>query len=136
MVAGDSRVHCIRRQIDLSRPRNRAAINEDVLEELHVTQGCEDTGQFFWTQAHSPSQSVLESNKKAVAGFRFHFHYIPVHSNRAPIIVTAQPFSAVSSPGRAASLPTIPLDISSPSFLDQVQSRSEEHTSELQSPMY
>ena len=44
MVAGDSRVHCIRRQIDLSRPRNRAAINEDLLEELHVTQGCEDTG--------------------------------------------------------------------------------------------
>ena len=44
MVAGDSGVHCIRRQIDLSRPRNRAAINEDLLEELHVTQGCEDTG--------------------------------------------------------------------------------------------
>jgi hypothetical protein len=34
-VAGDLGVHCIRRQVDLTRPRDRAVIDEDLREELH-----------------------------------------------------------------------------------------------------
>jgi len=51
--AGDLGVHCVRRQIDLTGPRNRAAINEDPFEELHIRQGSQRTGQFFWPQPHT-----------------------------------------------------------------------------------
>jgi hypothetical protein len=35
-MAGNLGVHRIRRQIDLTGPRDRAVINEDLLEKLHV----------------------------------------------------------------------------------------------------
>ena len=37
-AAGDLGVHGVRRQIDLTGPRNRAAINEDLLEKLRIRQ--------------------------------------------------------------------------------------------------
>ena len=70
-------IHCIRRQIDVARPRDRAAINEDPLKKLGVQQECKRTGQLFSTQLHTPSESVLESDKKTVSGLRLHFDYIP-----------------------------------------------------------
>lgn len=35
-LAGDLGVHCIRRQIDLTGPRDSAAINEDLFEKVHI----------------------------------------------------------------------------------------------------
>jgi len=77
-LAGEFRVHCVRRQIDLSRPRHRAAINENLPEELHVTQGRQYTGQFFLPQTYTPCQPVFESDK-AVVRLRLHFNYVPIH---------------------------------------------------------
>jgi len=42
-LAGDLSVHCIRRQIDLTGPRDSPAINEDLLEKLHIPQRREYT---------------------------------------------------------------------------------------------
>ena len=47
LLAGDLSIHCIRRQIDLTRPRYCAVINEDLLEKVHVFQRRKCTGQFF-----------------------------------------------------------------------------------------
>ena len=43
-LASDLSIHGIRRQIDLTGPRDSAAINEDLLETLHIPQRREDTG--------------------------------------------------------------------------------------------
>ena len=53
-LAGDLGVHGIRRQIDLARPRNRAVVNEDLLEELYIGQRRQRTGQLIWLQPHAP----------------------------------------------------------------------------------
>jgi|GEM_PF-2570623 len=78
-LAGDLSIHCIRRQVDLTGPRDRAIINEYLLEEPLIPQRCEYTGQFFWPQPHTPRQSVFESDKEAVVRLRFHFNYVPIH---------------------------------------------------------
>src|SRR5712692_8905781 len=79
-LAGDLSVHCIRRQIDLTGPRDCAAINEDLLEKPHIPQGRQYTRQFFSPQSHTPRQSVFESDKEAIVRLRFHFSYVPIHS--------------------------------------------------------
>src|SRR5271157_6215622 len=78
-LAGDLGVHCIRRQIDLTGPRDRAAINEDLFEKLHIRQRRQRTGQLFWPQPHTSRQSVFESDKQAVARLRLYLNYVPVH---------------------------------------------------------
>ena len=80
MPAGDLGVHCIRRQIDLTGPRNRATINEDLFEKLHIRQRRQRTGQLFRPQPHTSRQSVFESDKEAVARLRLYLNYVPVHS--------------------------------------------------------
>jgi hypothetical protein len=42
-LAGDLSVHRVRCQIDLTGPRNRAAVDKDLLKKLHVPQGRECT---------------------------------------------------------------------------------------------
>src|SRR5438552_1899069 len=76
-LAGDLSVHCIRRQIDLAGPRDSAAINEDLLEKLHIPQLREYTCQLFSPQPHTASQPVFESHKEAIVRLRLHFSYVP-----------------------------------------------------------
>jgi hypothetical protein len=47
MPAGYQGVHCIRREVYLAGPGDCAAIDEDLLEKIGVTQRFEDTGQVF-----------------------------------------------------------------------------------------
>src|SRR5437016_3931492 len=100
-LAGNVCVHRIRRQIDLTRPRDRTAINEDPLEEARVPQGRKSTRQFFFAQSHTPSQPVLKSDEEAVVRFGLHFNYIPIHrtsprlrqrlNSRRRCVLTAEP---------------------------------------------
>jgi hypothetical protein len=53
-LVGDLSVHCIRGEIDLAGPSDRAVIDEDLLKKLRVQQGRERTGQLFWLQLHVP----------------------------------------------------------------------------------
>jgi hypothetical protein len=46
-LAGDLSVHGIRGQIDLAWPGDRAAIDENPFEKLHIPQRRERAGQFF-----------------------------------------------------------------------------------------
>jgi hypothetical protein len=52
-LAGDLGIHCVRRQINLTGPSNGAVINEDFLEELHIRQRRQCTGQLFSPQPHA-----------------------------------------------------------------------------------
>ena len=71
-LAGDLGVHGIRRQIDLTGPRNRAAINEDLFEKLHIRPRRQRTVQLLSPQPHTSPQSVFESDKQAVARLRLY----------------------------------------------------------------
>src|SRR5712692_2338025 len=75
-LAGDLSVHRIRRQIDLTWPRDGAAINENLLEKLHIPQRREYTCQLFSPQPHTASQPVFESHKEAIVRLRLHFSYV------------------------------------------------------------
>lgn len=74
--ANDLRIHCIGGQIDFSRPRYRATIDENLLEKLRVPQRRECTGQVFLPQMHSANLSVFEADEEAEVRLRLHFHYI------------------------------------------------------------
>ena len=78
-LAGYLNVHCIRRQIDLTGPRDCTAVNEDLLEESRIPQRGEGPGKLFLPQLHPPRASVLEADKQAVVGFGLHFNYVPIH---------------------------------------------------------
>src|ERR1019366_5079337 len=67
-LAGDLSVHRIRCQIDLAWPRDRAVINENPFEKLHIPQRRERAGQFFTPQLHTSRQSVFELDKEAGLG--------------------------------------------------------------------
>jgi hypothetical protein len=62
-TARDLSVHRIGRQIDLAWPRDRSFIDENLLEEVFILQGCECAGQFFCAQMHKPFHSVPESDE-------------------------------------------------------------------------
>ncbi|MGA9626852.1 MAG: hypothetical protein WBL65_17295 [Bryobacteraceae bacterium] len=53
-LADDLGVHGIRRQIDLTGPSNRAAVNENLFEKLHIRQRRQRTGQLSSPQPHTP----------------------------------------------------------------------------------
>jgi hypothetical protein len=53
-LVGDLNVHCIWRQIDLTGPRDCAAVNEDLLEESRIPQRGKGTGKLFLPQLHPP----------------------------------------------------------------------------------
>jgi hypothetical protein len=78
-LASDLSVHCIRRQIDLTGPGDRAAINEDLLEKPHIPQRFEYTCELFSPQPHTPRQSVFESHKEAIVRLWLYFSYVPIH---------------------------------------------------------
>src|ERR1039457_6800640 len=106
-LAGDLSVHRVRRQIDL-------------LEEPLIPQRREYASQFFAPQPYAPRQSVFEPDEEAVLRFGLNFNYVPMHRANAPFMPAAQFSPAPFSRGRIASLPAIPLYVSSP-ILDQVQ---------------
>jgi hypothetical protein len=68
-LAGHLGVHCIGRQIDLTGPRHRATIDEDLFEKRHIRQWRQRTGQLFSPQPHTSRQSVFESDKQAFTAF-------------------------------------------------------------------
>src|SRR5664279_6335464 len=78
-LAGDLSVHSIRCQIDLAWPRDRAVINENPFEKLHIPQRRERAGEFFLPQLHTSRQSVLELDKEAAVRLWLHFNNIPIH---------------------------------------------------------
>jgi len=53
-LASDLIVHRIGRQIDLTRPGDRAVVDEDLVKKPRIQQGCEYTRQLFWPQLHGP----------------------------------------------------------------------------------
>jgi hypothetical protein len=78
-LAGNLGIHCIRRQIDLARPRDCAIINEDLLEKPLIPQRCKRTYQFFPLEPYAARQSVFEPHEEAVLRFGPYFDYVPVH---------------------------------------------------------
>jgi len=74
-LASDLSVHCIRRQIDLTGPGDRAAINDDLLEK---SQPFEYTCELFSPKPHTPRQSVFESQKEAMVRLWLYFSYVPI----------------------------------------------------------
>jgi hypothetical protein len=94
-LAGDLSIYGVRRQIDLTGPRDGSIINEYLLEKLLIQQRSQCTGQFFRPQLHPSSYSVLKSDKEAVVRLWFDLDYVPVHFNidslhaRGPIFAGA-----------------------------------------------
>ena len=68
---------------DLTGPRDRAVVNEDLLKELLIPQRRESARQLFRPQPRTPRHTVFESNKEAVVRLRFHFNYVPIHALNA-----------------------------------------------------
>jgi hypothetical protein len=65
MLAGYLNIHCIWRQIDLTGPRDCAAVNEDLLEESRTPQWGKGTGNLFLPQLHPPvSPSLKRTNRR------------------------------------------------------------------------
>src|SRR5674476_1083040 len=120
-LAGDLSVHSIRRQIDLAWPRDRAVINENLLEKLHISQRRECTRQIFPPQAHTSLQSVFELDKETVVRLRFHFNYVPIHRT---ILRSRQRLNLRRGSILAAEPPAFKqfLSMYHRPFLDQVQS--------------
>jgi len=54
-------------------------IDKDLLEELLVSQGLENTSQLLRPQPHTSRRAVFESNKEAVGRLWFYFNYVPIH---------------------------------------------------------
>src|SRR6202035_2971654 len=77
-LAGDLSIHCIPGQIDLTGPRDCAAINEDLLDKQHIPQRREDTCQLFLPQLHTTRQSIFKSQKEAIVQLRLDFNYVPI----------------------------------------------------------
>jgi len=58
-LAGNLGVHCIRRQVDVTGPGDRAVIDEDLLKKPHIQQGRERALQLFRPQLHTPRRVRL-----------------------------------------------------------------------------
>lgn len=77
-------MHCIRRQIDLARPSDRAMVNENLLKKPHVQQRSENACKLLAPQLYTPSQPVFETHKEAIARLGFHFNDVPMHETTLP----------------------------------------------------
>jgi len=79
--AHDLPVHSIRCQVDLTRPSDRAIINEHFFEERRLAQGSEHARKILRRKPHTPATVVREPDKKMVICFGFHFDHIPIHTH-------------------------------------------------------
>jgi len=46
-LASDFRVHRVGREVNLSRPRDRALVDESLFQEVRIVQQRRNAGQFF-----------------------------------------------------------------------------------------
>jgi hypothetical protein len=80
VAGGDFRIHRIRRQVDLARPRDGAIVDNHLLEKPFIQQRSERTRKVFLAQLNVAGESVFEPDKKAVASLRFYFNDVPIHT--------------------------------------------------------
>jgi hypothetical protein len=100
-LPSDLRIHSIRRKINATRPRDRAAINEDPSKKPLIQQRRERTCQLFSLQLHTPSESIPKSNEESITRLRLNFNYVPIHK-RPLITATSLSSQAARFHGRAA----------------------------------
>ena len=78
-LRGDLVVHRVRSHVDVAGPCYGALIDEGAVEELSFPQRRQRPGQFFWTEANAPAQSVLKTDEQAAVRLGFDFDDVPIH---------------------------------------------------------